>query len=137
MTLDLNRRDVLQAGLAGAVSIAMPATAQANFPAKPIKLICPWPAGGSTDGVMRSLAESATRILGQTVVIENKAGASGTIGMDAAIKAEPDGYTFGFGVPGGITVLPHLQKLPYVVDNINYVSLVARVPQVIQRVYNL
>ena len=59
MTIDLNRRDVLQASLAGAASIAMPAMAQSNFPSKPIKLICPWPAGGSTDGVMRSLAESA------------------------------------------------------------------------------
>ena len=80
MTIDLNRRDILQASLAGAVSIAMPAMAQTNFPSKPIKLICPWPAGGSTDGVMRSLAESATRILGQSVVIENKAGASGMLG---------------------------------------------------------
>jgi tripartite-type tricarboxylate transporter receptor subunit TctC len=70
-------------------------------------------------------------VLGQTVMIDNKAGASGTIGLDAAIKAEPDGYTWGFGVPGGITVLPHLQKLPYVPDEINYVSLIAKVPQVI------
>jgi tripartite-type tricarboxylate transporter receptor subunit TctC len=65
------------------------------------------------------------------VFVESKAGAGGSIGLDAAIKADPDGYTFGFGVPGAITVLPHLQKLPYQVKDINYVTLVARVPQVI------
>lgn len=93
MTIDLNRRDVLQASLAGAVSIAMPAMAQSNFPSRPIKLICPWPAGGSTDGVMRALAESATRILGSPVVIENKAGASGMLGPNELVSAKPDGYT--------------------------------------------
>ena len=112
MTLDLNRRDVLQAGLAGAVSIAMPATAQANFPAKPIKLICPWPAGGSTDGVMRSLAESATRILGQTVVIENKAGASGMLGPNELVSAKPDGYTLS-QLTIGVLRLPHMQKMQF------------------------
>ena len=112
MTIDLNRRDILQASLAGAVSIAMPATAQANFPSKPIKLICPWPAGGSTDGVMRSLAESATRILGQSVVIENKAGASGMLGPNELVSAKPDGYTLS-QLTIGILRLPHMQKMQF------------------------
>ena len=107
------------------------ANAQTSWPTKPIRLIVPYPAGGPVDQLARAIAPKLGEALGQNIIIDNKAGASGTIGMDAAIKAEPDGYTFGFGVPGGITVLPHLQKLPYVVDNINYVSLVARTPQVI------
>jgi tripartite-type tricarboxylate transporter receptor subunit TctC len=112
MTSELNRRDVLQAGLAGAVTIAMPAMAQSNFPSKPIKLICPWPAGGSTDGVMRALAESATRILGSPVVIENKAGASGMLGPNELVNAKPDGYTLSqLTMP--IFRLPHMQKMQF------------------------
>ena len=112
MTLEFNRRDVLQASLAGAVSIAMPAMAQSNFPSKPIKLICPWPAGGSTDGVMRALAESATRILGSPVVIENKAGASGMLGPNELVNAKPDGYTLS-QLTIGILRLPHMQKMQF------------------------
>ena len=112
MTHDLNRRDVLQAGLAGAVTIAMPAMAQSNFPSRPIKLICPWPAGGSTDGVMRALAESATRILGSPVVIENKAGASGMLGPNELVNAKPDGYTLS-QLTIGILRLPHMQKMQF------------------------
>ncbi|MEY3428744.1 MAG: hypothetical protein RIS60_2096 [Pseudomonadota bacterium] len=112
MTIDINRRDVLQAGLAGAVSIAMPAMAQGAFPSKPIKLICPWPAGGSTDGVMRALAESASRILGSPVVIENKAGASGMLGPNELVSAKPDGYTLS-QLTIGILRLPHMQKMQF------------------------
>jgi tripartite-type tricarboxylate transporter receptor subunit TctC len=112
MTHDLNRRDVLQAGLAGAVTIAMPAMAQSNFPSRPIKLICPWPAGGSTDGVMRALAESATRILGNPVVIENKAGASGMLGPNELVNAKPDGYTLS-QLTIGVLRLPHMQKMQF------------------------
>ena len=109
MTQDLNRREVLQAGLAGAVTIAVPAMAQSTFPSRPIKLICPWPAGGSTDGVMRALAESATRILGNPVVIENKAGASGMLGPNELVNAKPDGYTLS-QLTIGVLRLPHMQK---------------------------
>ena len=109
MTIDLNRRDVLQASLAGAVSIAMPAMAQSNFPARPIKLICPWPAGGSTDAVMRAIAESASRILNNPVIIENKGGAGGMLGPNELVSAKPDGYTLS-QLPMGILRIPHMQK---------------------------
>ena len=112
MTQDLNRREVLQAGLAGAVTIAVPAMAQSTFPSRPIKLICPWPAGGSTDGVMRALAESATRILGNPVVIENKAGASGMLGPNELVNAKPDGYTLS-QLTIGVLRLPHMQKMQF------------------------
>ena len=109
MTIDLNRRDVLQASLAGAVSIAMPAMAQSNFPSRPIKLICPWPAGGSTDAVMRAIAESASRILNNPVIIENKGGAGGMLGPNELVSAKPDGYTLS-QLPMGILRIPHMQK---------------------------
>jgi len=128
------KRTVLAALIGTAIAVALPvssAHAQAAWPAKPIKLIVPFAAGGPVDQIARAIAPRLGTELGQTVFVESKAGAGGSIGLDAAIKADPDGYTFGFGVPGAITVLPHLQKLPYQVKDINYVSLVARVPQVI------
>lgn len=111
--------------------LATPAQAQSDWPSKPVRLIVPYSAGGPVDQIARAIQQPLSDALGQSVIIENRDGASGTIGMDAAIKSKPDGYTFGFGVPGGITVLPHLRKLPYDVNQINYVSLVARVPQVL------
>ncbi|HEU0204944.1 MAG TPA: tripartite tricarboxylate transporter substrate binding protein [Burkholderiaceae bacterium] len=128
------KRTFLAACVAATATFAAgvsPAHAQSNWPQKPIRLIVPYPPGGPVDSLGRAIAPALGKELGQPIVIDNKAGASGTIGMAAAMKAEPDGYTFGFGVPGAITVLPHLQKLPYSVDEIQYVSLVARVPQVI------
>ena len=112
MTIDLNRRDVLQASLAGAVSIAMPAMAQSNFPSRPIKLICPWPAGGSTDAVMRAIAESASRILNNPVITENKGGAGGILGANELVNAKPDGYTLS-QLPMGIFRIPHIQKTQF------------------------
>lgn len=128
------KRTLLASLLGTALGLALPlssAQAQAAWPTKPIKLIVPYAAGGPVDQIARAIAPRLGQELGQTVFIESKAGAGGSIGLDAAIKADPDGYTFGFGVPGAITVLPHLQKLPYQVKDINYVTLLARVPQVI------
>ena len=128
------KRTLLASLLGSALGVALPlsnAHAQAAWPNKPIKLIVPYSPGGPVDQIARAIAPRLGAELGQTVFVESKAGASGSIGLDAAIKADPDGYTFGFGVPGAITVLPHLLKLPYQVKDINYVSLVARVPQVI------
>ena len=105
--------------------------AQNTWPTKAIKIIVPYPAGGPVDQLARTIAPKLGEVLGQAIILDNKAGASGTIGLDAAIRADPDGYTFGFGIPGAIAVLPHLQKVPYNVDEINYVSVVAKVPQVI------
>lgn len=127
----MNKRTLLLAASALLAGLVTPVSAQSTWPARPIKLIVPYPPGGPVDQLARAIAPRLGEVLGQSIIVDNKAGASGAIGMDATIKAEPDGYTFGFGVPGGITVLPHLQKMPYVVDEIQYVSLVARVPQVI------
>jgi tripartite-type tricarboxylate transporter receptor subunit TctC len=101
------------------------------WPNQAIRMIVPYPPGGSVDILARLLAPALGQRLGQTIVIENKAGASGTIGVEATVRATPDGSTFGFGVPGAITGLPHVMKVPYDVGKIQYVSLVARIPQVI------
>ena len=84
----MKRRTLITA--LGAGTLAQLSLAQ-SYPARPIKYICPWPAGGSTDVVMRSLAESASKALGQQVVVENKTGAGGRIAFDYAAKSPADG----------------------------------------------
>lgn len=72
---------------------AMPASAQAAYPNRPIKLVVPYPAGGASDAVARMLGEKLQQALGQPVVVDNRPGASGIIGAQAVIKSPPDGYT--------------------------------------------
>lgn len=89
------------------------AVAQA-WPAKTVKLIVPFAAGGSTDTVARVIAEKLTARLGQPVIVENRAGAGGMIGSDIAAKSPPDGYTFLVGTSSTISIAPHLyRKLSY------------------------
>jgi tripartite-type tricarboxylate transporter receptor subunit TctC len=88
----MQRRQLVQ--LAGAVMASAPFGAQAqSFPGRPIKLIIAFPAGGPTDVTMRVLAENAAKILGQSVIVENKPGAGGTLPAQALQVATPDGYT--------------------------------------------
>jgi tripartite-type tricarboxylate transporter receptor subunit TctC len=83
-------------GVLGAAAIAAPAVhaqPRGGFPNRPIRLIIPWPPGGSADSQLRSMAELATPALGQSVVVENRSGARGTLGAVALMQARPDGYT--------------------------------------------
>jgi tripartite-type tricarboxylate transporter receptor subunit TctC len=99
-------------GLTAGLAFALAAQAQ-TFPAKPVTLICPWPAGGGTDLHLRKLGEIATRQLGQPVIIENRPGGSGMNGPATMSKtAKPDGYTIS---QLAITAfrLPHLQKVDW------------------------
>ena len=105
----MKRRTILTA--AGASALAGFAAAQ-SYPSRPIKYICPWPAGGSTDVVMRSLAESAGKALGQTVVVENKPGAGGMLGAIDMLNARSDGYTL-CQIPHGAFRIPHMQKVAF------------------------
>lgn len=90
---------------AGALSAAA-----ADFPSKPITLIVPWAAGGSTDTCMRVLADNAQKFLGQPVVVENKPGGGGTVGPATMVAtAKPDGYTLS-QIPMGVFRLPHTMK---------------------------
>jgi tripartite-type tricarboxylate transporter receptor subunit TctC len=106
------RTFLLAAGAAASASVfSLPARAQA-YPARPITMYCPWPAGGTTDIVMRSFAESAARGLGQPVLVENRPGAGGTLGPVALMQARPDGYTIS-QFPLGIFRIPHMQKVQF------------------------
>ncbi|HEX2649265.1 MAG TPA: tripartite tricarboxylate transporter substrate binding protein [Burkholderiales bacterium] len=85
-----------------------------TWPAKPIRLIAPYPPGGQTDVVSRWLAEKLTPVLGQPVVVENRAGAQGAVGLQAAKTAAPDGYTFVYTNVSNLTIAPNLEvALPY------------------------
>ncbi|WP_312843399.1 Bug family tripartite tricarboxylate transporter substrate binding protein [Diaphorobacter nitroreducens] len=108
---DSVRRRVL-ASLALAAALPLGAQAQ-TWPAKPIRIIVAYPAGGVSDVVARALGDKLSERLGTPVVVENKAGAGGTIGMDAVAKAAPDGYTLGFSAISPLVLNPHLGTPPY------------------------
>ena len=101
--------------LAFIVLCASAALAQAEaWPSKPVRIVVPFPPGGPADLLPRLLGPKLTEIWGQPVVVENKPGAGGNIGMDTVAKAAPDGYTLGVGPNGNLVVNPHLYaKLPY------------------------
>ena len=107
----LQRRTVLAATASGLAGLALPSLAQ-TFPARTIRYICPWPAGGSTDVVMRAIAESAGKALGGTVIIDNKPGAGGMLGANELVNAKPDGYTLA-QLPQGVFRIPHMQKVQF------------------------
>ncbi len=110
----VTRRQLLATAAAVAAPALLPAhvLAQDKFPNRPIKLIAPWPAGGSSDGVMRAFADSASKALGVPVVVEIRPGAGGTMGAAAMVGAAPDGYTL-TQLPLGIYRLPHMQKMSF------------------------
>ena len=96
-----------------AAAVAGNAVAQAAWPTRPVTLVVPWPAGGSTDVSMRAMAEAAGRHLGQQVVVDNKPGASGTLGpATMAATARPDGYTIA-QMPISMFRLPYMQKVSF------------------------
>ena len=107
------RRHVLATVAATAGSIALPRLSYAQaFPNKPIRYICPWPAGGSTDAVIRAFAESAAKTLGQQIIVDNKPGAGGMLGANELVSAKPDGYTLS-QLPHGVFRIPHMQKTSF------------------------
>ena len=95
------------------IVLAPAAVAADAFPSKPIQVIIPTKPGGGTDITGRTLAEEAGKILGQEVVILNKPGAGGSIGVAQLVQAEPDGHTIGYVWNAPLTILPHSQSVPY------------------------
>src|SRR5689334_22845532 len=91
----ISRRSLLHAAASTIALSATPSWAQrpARWPDHPLRLVVPYPAGGSTDVLFRILAERLQDKLGQPLVVENRAGASGNVGIDAVAKSTPDGYT--------------------------------------------
>lgn len=84
-----------------------------RFPTKPITMIVEWPAGGTSDLSTRKISELAGKVLGQPIIIENKAGGGGVIGTNAIAKADPDGYTIGHISHSPLVMVPHLRPVPY------------------------
>lgn len=95
-----------------AALLALPSAAQ-TFPSKPVRIIVVYPPGGTSDAVTRLIAEKLSPALGQQVLVENRGGAGGALGIDAMAKSAPDGHTLAFGAISPVTLLPHVGKVPY------------------------
>jgi len=107
--------------------LASPAFAQ-SWPNRPLRIIVPFPPGGGVDLTARLLSEPLARELGQTVVIENRGGAGGVIGVEAMSRAPADGYTLSLTGAGTITAGPHLRRLPYEALGLAHVTMLVRMP---------
>jgi tripartite-type tricarboxylate transporter receptor subunit TctC len=121
----MRRRQLVRLAAASIAAPSLTAFAQASkgqgFPAKPIKLVIAFPAGGPTDITMRSLADNASKVLGQPVIVENKPGAGGTLPAQQLQLAQPDGYTVA-QIPLGVFRLPYTTKINWhPVNDIAYV----------------
>jgi tripartite-type tricarboxylate transporter receptor subunit TctC len=113
-----------------AATFALPASAQ-KFPQKPVTLVVPFAPGGNLDVVARTLAPAMGKILGQSVIVDNRAGAGGAIGASYVARAQPDGYTLLVSTPNALVVLPLMTKTTYQLDNFAPIGLAATTPLVI------
>ncbi len=122
--------------IVGVLALGFFALAHAQpYPSKPIKLIVPFPPGNTIDIMSRLIAPKMSERMGQQVVVENRPGASGMLGLGMVAKSAPDGYTIGAGQGGTLAVLPHTSKnipydalkdfLPIAVSTTNYLGIVA------------
>jgi tripartite-type tricarboxylate transporter receptor subunit TctC len=117
------RRHFVATGLGAAAALAAPRAFAQAFPDKAITFVCPWPAGGTADTTMRALCTAAATALGQTLVVENKAGASGMLGLRTMASAKADGYTIG-QVPISVTRFSQLDSVP--LDPLKDLTYIAR-----------
>ena len=121
--MHMNRRQLMLGTVGAALSGATPLLRAAGYPERPITFICPWPAGGTGDMTMRALCVAAASALGQPVVVENRAGASGMLGLKALAMARPDGYTVG-QIPISVTRFSQLGSVQ--VDPMKDLTYLAR-----------
>ena len=132
MTSRIDRRRLL-AGIPlaiGAAAIGRPAAAQA-WPSKPIKFIVPYAPGGNVDVTVRLVAEPMQRILGQSVIVENRPGAGGMVGQEATLNAPADGYTIVSGAFGSLFVGPFMAGRPSMLPQFAPVTMLSTVPMVV------
>ncbi|MGB3288988.1 MAG: tripartite tricarboxylate transporter substrate binding protein [Burkholderiaceae bacterium] len=113
--------------------IGAPALAQSNYPDKPIKLIVPFPAGGTSDVLGRLVGDKLGKALGQTVVVENRAGANGNIGADYVVRSQPDGYTLLLVDLGNLSISPSVYpNMPFnPIKDLAPVSMLAYSPHLL------
>jgi tripartite-type tricarboxylate transporter receptor subunit TctC len=112
----MRRRDIFLAAMSGTLAgIGLPAAqAQGNWPDRPIRLIVPFPPAGGTDVIAREIAAKLGTAAGWNLVVDNRPGAGGNIGLDAVAKAAPDGYTIGMGQAANLAINPALYpRMPY------------------------
>ncbi len=103
----------------------------AAYPERPVTIVCPFPPGGGSDNVARLIAQHASTVFVQPVIVENRTGAAGTIGVSYAAKAKPDGYTLVY-LSSAVTIQPALQKLPYdITRDLTPISMAIKVPYVL------
>ena len=128
----LQRRSLLQWAAAGATGLTLPSFAQASWPAKPVTMVVPFPAGGGTDAFARPMAAQFARLTEKQLIIDNKGGAGGTLGAGIAAKATADGYTLFMGAVHH-TIAPFMYpKLDYDLErDFSPLILVASVPQIL------
>ena len=132
MTNSLARRSVLRLAAATAATPIFNTFAQSTWPAKPVTLIVPFPAGGGTDAFARPMSAQFSKLTGQTLVIDNKGGGGGTVGAAVAARATPDGYTLFMGAVHHAIAPSVYPKLSYdILQDFVPLILVARVPQVL------
>ncbi|AOS81731.1 MULTISPECIES: Bug family tripartite tricarboxylate transporter substrate binding protein [Hydrogenophaga] len=109
--MTLNRRQLIASGAALA-TVGLPAHAQ-KFPAKPVRIVVPYPPGGSSDIIARAISEPLAKSLGQPVVVENRAGANGNLGAGLVAQAPADGYTLLLCDVGALAISPSVYKLQF------------------------
>lgn len=118
-------KKLFAAALAAAAVVAGPALAE--FPERPVQVIVPYSAGGSTDLSMRILADSFERnVSGATMVVRNQPGGGGSIGVSAALHSRPDGYTLGAGAQGPLSLLPNLGGTDYTLKDVEFIGMMSR-----------
>jgi len=127
-----DRRFVLAAVAAVIGSAALPAAAQSGWPAKPVKIVVPFPAGGTTDILARAIAPELSKAFGQQFIVDNRAGAGGNVGAEIVAKSPPDGYTLLMGTVGthGINRALYARLAYDPIKDFAPITLVAGVPNV-------
>jgi tripartite-type tricarboxylate transporter receptor subunit TctC len=119
--------------IAGLSLLLLPALAAAqDFPARPIKLIVPFPAGGPNDIIARIVGQRMSELTKQPVIVDNRGGQSGALGTDAVAKANPDGYTIAIVNAGALAINQSMEKVPYdTLKDLAPVTLVVTVPEML------
>ncbi|WP_044543160.1 tripartite tricarboxylate transporter substrate binding protein [Bradyrhizobium sp. LTSP885] len=119
--------------LAGLILLLVPIAAAAqDFPAKPIRLIVPFPPGGPNDIIARVVGQKMSELIKQPVIVDNRAGQGGVLGTDAVAKAAPDGYTIAIASAGALAISPSMEKVAYdTLKDLAPVTLVATVPEML------
>ncbi|NLY26625.1 MAG: tripartite tricarboxylate transporter substrate binding protein [Alcaligenaceae bacterium] len=126
-------RKIVQSVILGAAAFGLghSASAQQAYPSKTVQVVVPWTPGQATDAAARMAADKLSNAMGQTFVVENKAGAGGTVGAAYVARTKPDGYTLLAGSTGSITTGPLLNGASYAAKDFAPVSLIATVPYVL------